>query len=152
MLRSLLVGLVVSTIPLAALADPPRRSGRERAVASSRGSQRPESPGPAHARGPKPKAHVAPGRPFGAPRPRPTQDRPRDGDARPGRARAPRECHEVSEPPQIALFLLGVGGLALLGRRSRRRRPIPLDAHVSTTRSDYPARRFGGRCVLSSAR
>jgi hypothetical protein len=152
MLRSLLVGLVVSTIPLAALADPPRRSGRERPVASSRGWQRPEASRPAQARGPKPKAHVAPGRPFGVHRPQPAHGRPRDGDARPGWARAPRECHEVSEPPQIALFLLGVGGLALLGRRNRRRRPIPLDAHASTARSDYPARRFGGTSVLSSAR
>jgi hypothetical protein len=150
MLRLLLVGLVVSTIPLAALADPPRRSGRERPVASSRGLQRPEAPRPAQARGPKPKAHVAPGRPFGVYRPHPSRGRPRDGD--PGRARAPRECHEVAEPPQIALYLLGVGGLALLGRRNRRRHAIPLDAHVSTARSDYPARRFGGTSVLPSAR
>lgn len=116
MLRSLLVGLLVSTLPCAALADPPRGKGRERPVTSSR-SQRPEAH-PAHARGPKPRAHVAPGRPFGTPRVHPSRGRPRHRD----RARsdaAPRECHEVSEPPQIALYLLGVGGLALLGRRRR---------------------------------
>ena len=127
MLRSLLAGLVVCTISFAALADPPRGKARERAVTPSRGSQRPEAHGSAHARGPKPKAHVAPGRPFGAPRPHPSRGNPRDWD-RPRLSPAPRECREVSEPPQIALFLLGVGGLALLGRRNRRRRPIPLGA------------------------
>jgi hypothetical protein len=125
MLRSLLVGLLVSTLPCAALADPPRGKARERPVTPSR-SQRPEAQ-PAHARGPKPRAaHVAPGRPFGTPRVHPSRGHPRQRD----RARtdaAPRECHEVSEPPQIALFLLGVGGLALLGRRSRRR-SLPLEA------------------------
>ncbi len=149
---SLLAGLLLCTIPFSALADPPRGSGRERAVASSRGSHRPEAHGPAHAHGPRPKARVAAGRPFGVHRPQPARGRPRDGDARPGRAHAPRECHEVSEPPQIALFLLGVGGLALLGRRNRRRRPSPLGAHVAAARSDYPTQRVGGTSVASSAR
>jgi hypothetical protein len=128
MLRSLLAGLVVLTIPFASLADPQRESARERAVTSSRAPQRPEAHGAAHARGPKQRPHVPNPRSFGAARPHPPRGRPRDWDERPRLSPAPRECREVSEPPQIALFLLGVGGLALLGRRNRRRRPIPLGA------------------------
>ena len=127
MLRSLLAGLVVWTLPCAALADPPRGKARERPAASSRATQRPEVHGAAHARGPKPRTHVAPGRPFGVHRPHPSRGRPRHG-GRPRPSPAPRECHEVPEPPQVALFLLGVGGLALLGRRRPRRVPRTLEA------------------------
>jgi hypothetical protein len=127
MLRSLLAGLLVFAIPCATLADPPRGRARERPAASSRAAPRPEAHRSAQARGPKPRAHVPPARPFGVHRPQPPRGRPRHGD-RPRPARSPRECHEVAEPPQVALFLLGVGGLALLGRRRLRRVPRALEA------------------------
>jgi hypothetical protein len=126
MLRSLLAGLLVATIPCAALADPPRGRARERPAASSRAAKRPEAHGAAHARGPKLRAPGAQGRPFGVHRPHPSRGR-RHGD-RPRPVPAPRECQEVSEPPQVALFLLGVGGLALLGRRRKRRVALVFDA------------------------
>jgi hypothetical protein len=115
--RSLLVGLVLLALPCAALAD--RGRERERADPPPRSLERAETRRAAHLRGARhrPRVEIAP--PFRE-RPQPPQRSHRDWDAPPRRSRAARDCHPVGEPPQIALFLLGAGGLALLGRRARR--------------------------------
>ena len=115
MLRSLLVGLLALAIPFTSLADPTRGGPREHGSAPPHPRHRPETHGSAHGRGPKPRPHA-----------------PLDRGVRAGRQPGPgRECREVSEPPQIALLLLGVGGLALLGRRRRRRDALALGSQRS---------------------
>ena len=120
MLRSLLVGLLALAIPFTSLADPTRGASRERGSAPPRSPHRPETHGSAHGRGPKPRAHLTLDRTFRNPR-LPSRRGGHDADGPPWLPGVRRECREVSEPPQIALFLLGVGGLALLGRRRQRR-------------------------------
>jgi hypothetical protein len=115
--RSLLVGLLLLALPCAALAD--RARGRERADPPPRSLERAEARRASPERGARhrPRVEIAP--PFRE-RPQPPRRSHRDWDALPRRSHAARDCHPVGEPPQIALFLLGAGGLALLGRRARR--------------------------------
>jgi hypothetical protein len=116
MLRSLLAGLVAVALPLAPWADPALASARERASPAPSSEQRAEARGGAHGAGAKSGLGAATARARHA-RTRPARSGERDRDPPRRLPTRRQECREVSEPPLIALYLVGLGGLALLGRR-----------------------------------